>query len=263
MTIPAGSDSSYGDSDGRLRRPTVVGTWNLNAGQALKHRAAQGEWIREHADLWLLTEVHTAATDDIPHQVVSDAVAGMPNVHWSGIASRWPLEEVSSGNPTLALAQVCTPEGGALLVASSVLPWRAAGAYWPADYEASFADRFSRTLKGHREAIVRNVSPGQDVIWGGDFNQALEGEDTVGSEKGRNDLLDALGSLGLKALTSSSPARQSNTFSIDHIAVPFRWEGHVKTHDVRAADGGPLSDHPAYVAQLTAPASQGQVAPSP
>ena len=227
----------------------LIGTWNLNAGQPQRHRAAQQDWMRDNADLWLLTEVHMEAVDGFRELVVSDPIAGMPQRHWSGIVSHWPLQEVASGHPTLALARARLPIG-TTLVASSVLPWRGAGGYWPTAAETSYAERFSATLATHCEAIAKHTAPEEHVIWGGDFNQALVGRETVGSVQGRKDLQNAFNILGLQATTADCPARQPKSCSIDHIAVPSHWHHESTAKEVQTAEGTHLSDHPAYVTTL-------------
>jgi len=232
----------------------LAGTWNLDTGQPQKHRAAQRDWLRDNADLWLVTEVHLAAVDGNDPAVLSDAIPGMPQRYWSGIVSQWPLQDIRSGQPTLALARAHTPFG-TLLVASSVLPWRGAGSYWPSGPGTTYEERFSATLATHREAIAHHASPDEGVIWGGDFNQALAGGETVGSLKGREGLLDAFRSLGLEATTAKCPARQPTSYSIDHIAAPPEWVGESSAHDVHTREGTHLSDHPAYVTKLTPPST--------
>lgn len=104
-----------------------LGTWNLDTGQPARHRSVQADWLRQHADVWMLTEVHEAALEGLGSHVLSDAIKDMPERYWSGIASIWPLDPVDSGHPTLALARAQLPGLGGVLLASSVLPWRAAG----------------------------------------------------------------------------------------------------------------------------------------
>ncbi len=85
----------------------------------------------------------------------------------------------------------------------------------------------------------------QATVWGGDWNQALEGRDYVGTGArpcGHHDLLDARQlSVPTKSLASATPGHRS----IDHIAVPKAW--HVLDAGRISADvqGRRLSDHDA------------------
>lgn len=90
----------------------------------------------------------------------------------------------------------------------------------------------------------------QATVWGGDWNQALEGRDYVGTGAGRaaiTELLDARQlSVPTKSLASATPGHQS----IDHIAVPKAWHvldvGRISAN----VQGRRLSDHDAYVVSV-------------
>ena len=87
------------------------------------------------------------------------------------------------------------------------------------------------------------------VIWGGDWNHALEGPDHVGSKEGRDHIFRVLDALGLQVPTADLDAHRGER-SIDHIAVPKEWVV-VTAERVPAEDGGKrLSDHDAYVVEI-------------
>ena len=74
-------------------------------------------------------------------------------------------------------------------------PWRGAAKFWP---------------------------PG-DGVWGGDFNQALSGPERVGSDVGRQALLNAFKELGPRAITGEAARQDPLQRSTDHIAIPEEW----------------------------------------
>ena len=87
-------------------------------------------------------------------------------------------------------------------------------------------------------------------MWGGDWNQALEGTDYVGTGAGRaaiTDLLEASHlSLPTRSLGSATPGHRS----IDHIAVPMTWDVLAAWRISADVRGRRLSDHDAYVVSI-------------
>lgn len=125
-----------------------------------------------------------------------------------------------------------------------MLPWRGAKAHWPGDADVPLADRFRETLEAHCRAIEAARQEGP-VVWGGDFNLALEGPEHAGVTANRPDLLKAFAELGLEARTADLPHRIPAIRTIDHIAVPSSW-----TTEPAVQDPG-LSDHALYRVQVT------------
>lgn len=163
-----------GNSVSRLR----IGTWNLDRARP---RVAEGQrhlLAAADADLWLLTEAPIPLAlegADAAYGVARDGDAGQC---WSAIWSPHPIRSVTLPHPALTLAQVALPIGD-VLAACSVFPWRGAQTSWP-DEEPGFRARVERCLAAHVDAIV-TAAAGRPVIWGGDFNQALEGREYVGA----------------------------------------------------------------------------------
>jgi hypothetical protein len=89
------------------------------------------------------------------------------------------------------------------------------------------------------------------VVWGGDWNHALEGTDHVGSRAGRDHIFGVLDDLGLQVPTAELEAHRGER-SIDHIAVPKEWVVLAAEQVAAAEDGKRLSDHDAYVVELDA-----------
>ncbi len=92
------------------------------------------------------------------------------------------------------------------------------------------------------EAVAPIARLRPPVIWGGDWNHALEGTDHVGSREGREHIFTVLDGLGLQVPTADLDAYRGER-SIDHIAVPKEWVL-IGAEQVEAVDGGKrLSDH--------------------
>jgi len=71
------------------------------------------------------------------------------------------------------------------------------------------------------------------VIWGGDWNHALEGTDHVGSREGRDHITGVLDTLGLPVSTAHLDARGGER-SIDHIAFPRSGSSSVPSRSLRS-----------------------------
>ena len=91
------------------------------------------------------------------------------------------------------------------------------------------------------------------VIWGGDWNHALDGREYAGSTAGRAAILELVASRGLKVVTAAEPHATDGLLSIDHIAVPASWGVESSRRVIAVAGGRRLSDHDAYVAEAAAP----------
>lgn len=231
-----------------------VGTWNLQqAAPPGPRAAAQRDAMQAlSVDVWLLTEAHLDVRvhgQDITHSKQRHI---KPKQRWSAISSRWPIQPLPSPHEGLALARVASNQG-AMLVACSVMPWRGATTSWPGDPTAKHAVRFAEALTSHRDAIVAARLEGQGVVWGGDFNQALAGPEKAGSTAGRGLLRDAFADLHLLCPTVDLDHRIPTLKTIDHIAV----SDHLGTAlgvilMPTWPDGRALSDHAAYVVDITA-----------
>ncbi len=94
--------------------------------------------------------------------------------HWAGVACRqsMKLEPLPSPHPASALAR-----WNGLALCASILPWRGAGAVSPW-VGASHAIRMQSTL----EALLKEL-PRERLVWGGDWNHALEGFEIAGNKQ--------------------------------------------------------------------------------
>lgn len=218
-----------------------IGTWNMDGRGTARHVA----FLEALAcDVLLLTEV--------PHQLdLGPMVRSGPmgaKKDWAAVWTRELASEVPVSHAWSGAA-----EGDGLLFVSSVLPWRGAGVHWKGPEKTTAA----RTAKALSE--IEPLLAGWDgpVVFGGDFNHALQGGESAGSLEGRAAIRDLLDRLELKAPTAGLSHRVGGAFSIDHIAVPTRW-GVTAAQRVVATDGEQrrLSDHDAYVVRVQAKLSE-------
>jgi Endonuclease/Exonuclease/phosphatase family len=240
-----------------------IGTWNLELcpRSTSPRGAAIATWLgSQAADIWLLTEVHRDWDPRGGAFVVSPPrSSGPPEKRWAGIATALSMEQLppveessSSGEEGLCLARLLVgAPGGSVLVACSVLPWKGAGKYWPGLPVGQFAE-FAHVLDHHVARIEDERRPGEPIVWGGDFNQPLTPPCTGATKDGAAALREAFDSLGLVALTERAEHLDGTTSAIDHLAVSSEL---VEGDDVAAVhrptrDGGQLSDHAAYTAEI-------------
>jgi hypothetical protein len=225
-----------------------IGTWNLDRDKPRWRQPHQEGHIRNQADLWLLTEVPASWQFGTQHSSFSGLRPGEEDQYWSVIISRWPARPLPAEHSSLAMARIEHPDGP-FLAACSVFPWRGAAKFWPTGDGDTFAERCARTLKTHA-AEIDEASSDLPVVWGGDFNQALSGPERVGSDVGREALLDAFQKLSLRAVTIEVAGQDPNQRSIDHIAIPSGWSLWAVDVQRPHPDGRPLSDHPSYVVSV-------------
>lgn len=210
-----------------------IGTWNLAGRWDDRHL----ELIEEmDCDLLMLTEVSERL--DLPsHHLHLGRGIMAPRRRWAAVASRDSL--VPEPDPHGASAMARWREQ---LVCSSILPWRSCGGRhpWVGNSTAE------RTIEA-----VGAVEAAEPTIWGGDWNHALIGREWSGSIAGRNALLTTVARLGLGAATAEAPHQIDDLLSIDHIALPRDWEV-ASPERFRARHAGVrISDHDAYVVEVT------------
>lgn len=217
-----------------------IGTWNT---QGRKPVDLHLELFRNHrCDVWLLTEVHSgwehALLEAIDFQcILSDK---MPkDQHWAAVA--FPK--------SASVLRLPDPHPSSILVScddntfcASILPWKDAKDEVPWS-GSNHAARMHSVLKS-----LLGCLPREKLVWGGDWNHAISGNEVAGNKQGRAHLLEAVQELGLVVPTAELPSQvdgfQGERYlSIDHIAVPASWNVRAKLHI--ACKG--LSDHDAYI----------------
>jgi hypothetical protein len=206
-----------------------IGTWNLDGRWSADHLALIQS---QECDIWLLTEVPADAS--LPRMKGHRTKHEMtPGKTWAAIFAS--LEVIPQPDPHPASAMVLLDD---FRVVSSVLPWRGCGSSWEG---ATLEEKMSVTLSPLREVIDGKT------VWGGDWNQALEGRDYVGTLGGRYEILDLVTSSELSVATAPLGSASRGHRSIDHIAVPINWDVAGVRRLGAAPEGTRLSDHDAYV----------------
>jgi hypothetical protein len=230
-----------------------IGLWNLQKATTFSRKgAAQADYVmRTDADIWVLTEVPADLRLRKGNVLVGSIRRSDKSQCWTAIASRWTLVPLRVRHPTLLLAAARHPAAN-ILIACSVLPWRAAGEAWPVDEKASYSEQFSECLAGHASEIGQ-ASHGYQLIWGGDFNQGLAGREHLGSLAGRSLVKAAFSGLGLMPVTTTAAGWSADTHAIDHVGVPTGWALESLVVERPVHNGLELSDHPAYVATVSGP----------
>jgi hypothetical protein len=213
-----------------------IGTWNL-----------AGRWSEQHlevlldqdCDVWLLTEVRSDVSLPGYH---SHATLGTMATrrHWAGIFSRAELQPIPDPHPASAAALAF-----GLYWCSSILPWRSCGSVpWG---EGTSNEKTSKAL----DQLLGSL-PQSGLVWGGDWNHAMNGREYTGSVAGRTAIKAALVGLQLTLPTAQAPHRVADLLSIDHIAVPESATIHSTTRIVaQDHSANRLSDHDAYAIDVT------------
>ena len=181
-----------------------VGTWNLEGRWSEAHRELLAA---QECDVWLLTEVRDDTS--LPGFGSHFTVARMgERRHWAGVFSRSRIEPLPDPHPASAAAVVM-----GWVWCNSVLPWRTCGTEpWG---EGTTSEKTSRAL----EQLMAGLPVGA-LVWGGDWNHAMEGREYAGSLAGRTAIKNVLADRQLQLVTQGLPHCIPGLFTIDHIAVP-------------------------------------------
>lgn len=207
-----------------------IGTWNLAGHWSTDHLELLS---RQECDVLLLTEVHPEAS--LPGMHVHRTSQPMGELKtWAAIFSKAGSVLVEP-DPHWATVAVRI---GDLTVISSVLPWRSRGPEWGG---STMVEDLQRTLAPIRAQVD------EATVWGGDWNQALEGREYVGTLDGRKQILELLNASRLSVPTRSLGSAAAGHRSIDHIAVPVSWDVDAAYRVPAEAQGQRLSDHDMYV----------------
>lgn len=204
----------------------MAGRWSDDHRAFLEH---------EECDAWLLTEVplEVEISGMTPYRTVATM---QPHKAWAAVFSRVPPRKGTDPHRATASALV-----GEVRFVSSVLPWRSCGASWPG---ASLAEKQALTLAQLQPVID------EAAVWGGDWNQAFEGRDYVGTRAGRAAIAELLEASRLSLPTKSLGSATAGHRSIDHIAVPMAWDVLGAGRISADIQGRRLSDHDAYVVSI-------------
>ena len=213
-----------------------IGTWNLAGRWTPQH---EGLLTAADCDVWLLTEVNDRV-ELLGYQRHLGEAQMAARRQWSAIFSRSALTPLPDPHVASAAAVV-----DGITYCSTILPWRSSGGEptWPGAEPPR--NLHSGRMKYALEVLLSRLPP-TDLVWGGDWNQALSGMEGAGTKVGRAHLLAALEKLDLQVPTADLPHRLDGHLSIDHVALA---KGSVVTGvEHRTAVG--LSDHDCYVAEV-------------
>jgi len=153
-----------------------IGTWNLEGRWTPRHLTFLGDL---GCDVLLLTEVASVVRPPGFRRHLTGDVMSRGRA-WAGVLSRSPL--LAAPDPHAASA-LSTVDG--ICFCSSVLPWRASGEEPPWS-RGDVGDRVDRVLSCLGPRLTH------PLVWGGDFNHALEGPERAGSRSGRASILGFL-----------------------------------------------------------------------
>jgi hypothetical protein len=211
-----------------------IGTWN----PAGRWSEARAEFLASlECDVLLLTEVHHETR--IPGMRGRTTYALMASDRfWAGVFSTGSQMGYPDPHGVAAMAVV-----DGITCVSSVLPWRTCGSGHPWMGERH-ADKTANAVA----PIARLRSP---LVWGGDWNHALEGTDHVGSREGPDHIFGVLDAQSLQVPTADLGAHRGER-SIDHVAVQKEWVLIDAVHVPAVVDEKRLSDHDAYVVVVEA-----------
>lgn len=206
----------------------LIGTWNVQGRWSLAHRAL----LEGHAcDVWLLTEVN----DDLEltgFQIHRSIAVMAQRRRWSAVLTREPAHKLPDPHP----ASVAVKIGGTTYCAS-ILPWRSCG-HRPPWVGESHADKTAAAVNSLDAAL-----PLGPLVWGGDWNHALNGRESAGSHAGRNAITQMLARRHLQVPTTDLPHRIDGRLSIDHIAV----DQSARVLRAKRFTANGFSDHDGYV----------------
>lgn len=214
-----------------------IGTWNLAGRWDTRHATLLQN---AHCDIWLLTEVDERLA--LPGYVTHATAENMrTRKAWAGVLTRLPFAPLPDPHPASAAVNI-----DGVTYCSSILPWRGCGAVPP-----WVGARHAEWTHHAVEQLAAALPPGP-LVWGGDWNHALSGDEHAGSKAGRAHVAAFVQARGLQVPTADQPHHIAGLLSIDHISIPAAWQG--TAHRVIAeADGARLSDHDAYVVELPTP----------
>ncbi len=220
----------------------ILATWNVNKPVSARRQDEMLKYISViNADVWGFTETHDSFTDllkkelSFEHTVSSTQGrdGNFSDAHrWVTICSKHELDFEATTDQKRTVAARVKPEGkNPFVVFGTVLPWH--GDTWNCN-ESAGGQAFKAAVElqaGDWKCLCEKY-PEDEFIVAGDFNQDLVASPPryYGSQANRAELVAALESAGMKALTGGAfdPVRcKSKSFAcIDHICCrgDSRWK---------------------------------------
>jgi len=216
-----------------------IGTWNLDGKRG---GGRERLLLDQDCDVWLLTEVDPSFRLE-GYDLHMTESAMQRGQRFAAVASRKALggltPRLPDPHPASALATV-----GDLTFCSSVLPWRSCPRNPP-----WAGGRHADMVKAAVDDLTA-VLPQTGFVWGGDWNQSLEGPDYSGSKDGLRHIRAAVDGLGLQVPTAALAHRLPEIRSIDHIAAARGLAVTAAVRVVAAVAGRRLSDHDLYWVEI-------------
>src|SRR3954469_3341349 len=211
-----------------------IGTWNLDAQWGEAHHSLL---MRQCCDVWLLTEVLPKACIADYHIHPSEGTMSRGQ-HYAAVLSHRLLHPLASLHAASAAAVI-----DGITYCAAILPWagcanQPASPWVGASLESMARSTFEQLNKGLPEALT---------VWGGDWNQnVVGGWQNVGSSALRVLVESAVSALGQHVPTAGLPHQRRGGYTIDHIAVPRRWN----FHSAARVSALGLSDHDMYIVEV-------------
>lgn len=258
--------SPAADSD---RTSIRIATWNVERPTSSQpgRLAALHEWLgRVNADVWVLTETSTRLVPGADYVAVESCGADRPGEaeeRWVTIWSRLPVidEPTTVDCVRTACARLRTPDGGALVVYGSVLPWVSSG--W-GGHRAKGGVAFCAALEAQSGdwQRIRKDDPTAMLCVAGDLNQDLRARHHYGSRVRKRALADAIAGVDMVCLTAEGRdpvdrQTRGTWASIDHICVSRELAGRATEAQAWPQADAPvrtISDHFGAWVNVTMPA---------
>lgn len=245
-----------------------IATWNVERpklSEATRRARLLEAMQMMQADIWVLTETHTALSPGSGFTAVTSQGTDRPcepGETWVTIWSRFPMQPVDhiSDSCRAIAVRITLPGSRALIVYGTVLPWL--GSTWqgiPAAGGAAFSAALTAQLADWRS--LQRDNPDCDFILAGDLNQDLSSSHYYGSKKNRIALQSALLTANLQCLTAAEldpvPKHAPSHASIDHICISSRLTlvGSAVSWPVSDSPQKNLSDHFGVLVELISNAS--------
>ena len=186
-----------------------IATWNVERSgvQRTSRIPRQLDVIREkNADLWVLTETHSAVAPDDYHCLASmpDSTYHAEGESCATIWCRWPLKKVKTEDPVLTVCGELQPPFGTkkMLVYGTIIPYGADGV----------REGAARPWERHREAVrkqtaewrrLREQYPDHLLCVAGDFNENLDGTRWYGVRDAKEAIQKGLAAAGMRCVTAA------------------------------------------------------------
>jgi endonuclease/exonuclease/phosphatase family metal-dependent hydrolase len=221
-----------------------IATWNLRRPKAngWKYNPTIGKALEEiKADIWILTETQAMIQPvDRPYSATTTHYANEES--YATIWSRYPIVRVHETYD--ALFSVCVEletSLGNCLVYGTIITYAHDGT----QSGAKLWEKHYAAIAAQSQDWQKLAQTGLPLIVAGDFNETLHGKHDYGTKQGRDQLLKALKSSELEAVTAKSPIG----YAIDHICVSQPWCERIaplkeaNQFQPTTEDGKPVSDH--------------------